>query len=375
MKKMFVTLLALSMAAGVFANGSKETAPAQAAEEKPMTQEEIIAAAKQEGDLTIYTPSSRHSQMGEQFGAQYGLKVTTTQLKDIEMVEKVSQEAKANLDGADVVFAQDGARVYPELIATGYVTSYTPDDLKSKIPAMYQNPQVWDLCVKAFVYNNETAGQPITNVWQLTEPEWSGRVQMKDAYSEAVNMNFFTMITRDDWAKKISDAYKHLYGKDLVLDKDSPNAGYQWIKAMYKNGMVLGKSDTTIAENIGAKGQATQLVGLFTKNKLRNAASKNLALAPCYKVEPFSGFYYPIYCFIPSNSRSVNAAKLFIQYNLGPEGWKAFNKGIGDYSPNPDNVNQFDPVSLEEWGNMLVFEDPAWCAEHRPEVEEFVSKL
>ena len=46
MKKMFVTLLALSMAAGVFANGSKETAPAQAAEEKPMTQEEIIAAAK-----------------------------------------------------------------------------------------------------------------------------------------------------------------------------------------------------------------------------------------------------------------------------------------------------------------------------------------
>ena len=220
MKKMFVTLLALSMAAGVFANGSKETAPAQAAEEKPMTQEEIIAAAKQEGDLTIYTPSSRHSQMGEQFGAQYGLKVTTTQLKDIEMVEKVSQEAKANLDGADVVFAQDGARVYPELIATGYVTSYTPDDLKSKIPAMYQNPQVWDLCVKAFVYNNETAGQPITNVWQLTEPEWSGRVQMKDAYSEAVNMNFFTMITRDDWAKKISDAYKHLYGKDEEREAD-----------------------------------------------------------------------------------------------------------------------------------------------------------
>ncbi|MPM67561.1 hypothetical protein SDC9_114484 [bioreactor metagenome] len=116
-------------------------------------------------------------------------------------------------------------------------------------------------------------------------------------------------------------------------------------------------------------------MGLFTANKLRTADSKGLALAPSYNIEPFSGFYYPIYCFIPSNSNSPNAAKLFIQFNLEQEGWEMFNLGIGDYSPNPNNLNKFDPVSIEEWGKMLVFEDPQWCAEARSDVEEFISSL
>ncbi|MFA6844691.1 MAG: ABC transporter substrate-binding protein [Sphaerochaetaceae bacterium] len=372
MKKVcsIVSLLFILLPALVFAGGAKETSAV--APEKQMTHDELVAAAKAEGNLTIYTISSRTAKIGAAFEAKYGIKTSTTQLKDSEMVEKTSKEAAANLDAADIIFCQDGARVYPELILAGYVKNYVPSSQASLIAEKYQDPLVWEVCNKVFIYNNEKEGQTLTNVWQLTDPSWKGRVQMKDSFQEGINMNFFTMLTRDDWAKKLSDAYKDLYGKDLVLT--TKNAGYEWIKMLYKNGLVLGKSDTTIAENIGAKGQPQQLVGLFTANKLRTAKDKNLSLAPSQNVKPFSGFFYPVYAFITSNAKSPNAAKLFLEFSMTSEGWAPFDT-IGDYSPKADLKNSEDTISFDEWTKMLVFEDPQWCAENRAEVEEFISSI
>lgn len=364
-------LLATSL---VFATGAKEAAPAAAAPEVEMTHDELVAAAQAEGTLTIYTHSSRTAKAAEGFAEKYGIKVETTQLKDSEMIEKVSKEAAADLDAADLIFCQDGSRVYPELVMAGNVIDYVPEDVASQVIAEeYASPFVWELIPKLFICNSEKWDQAITNVWQLTEPSFYGRLQFKDPFSEGVNMNFFTMVTRDDWAEKLAQAYKNLYGKDLVLT--TKNAGYEWIKMIYANGVVLGNSDTTIAEHIGAKGQDSQLIGLFTSNKLRTAEDKNLALAVCYNVEPFSGFMYPAYEFVTKNAKSVNAAKLYMEYSVSPEGWVPFDT-LGDYSPiEAIKVNKEDPMTIEDWSKQLVYEDPAWCAEARSDVEEFISSL
>ncbi|MGP1508901.1 MAG: ABC transporter substrate-binding protein [Sphaerochaeta sp.] len=379
MKKAFRIILTLTlliaMPSLIFAGGSKETSQSSDnMASRELSHEELVEAARKEGSLTVYTHSSRTTKIADLFMTKYGIKVETTQLKDTEMIEKVSKEASANLDAADVVFCQDGSRVYPELVLTGYVRSYIPASISDQIiDEQYRNPFVWEIMNKVLIYNSENAGQPITNVWQLTEPEWKGRLQFKDPFSEGVNMNFFTMITRDDWAAKLADAYNALYGKDLVLTTN--NAGYEWLKMLYANGVVLGKSDTTIAENVGAKGQSRQLMGLFTLNKLRTADSKNLALAASNNVVPFSGFMYPAYVFIPSNCRSLNAAKLFIEFSMTEEGWKPFDT-IGDYSPvEALKNNSEDPLTLEDWSAQLVYEDPVWCAEARSDVEEFISSI
>lgn len=358
----------------MFAGGVKEPAASGFAIEQPMSQEELVAAAQTEGTLTVYTHSSRTTKIADLFTAKYGIKVDTTQLKDTEMIEKVSKEAIANLDAADVVFCQDGSRVYPELLLTGYVKNYIPESVSDQIiNEQYRDPFVWEIMNKVYIYNSENAGQPISNVWQLTEPEWRGRLQFKDPFSEGVNMNFFAMVTREDWAQKLSDAYTAYYGKKLALT--TKNAGYEWIKRLYANGVVLGKSDTTIAENVGAKGQDRQLMGLFTSNKLRTAKAKDLALASCYDVVPFSGFMYPAYVFIPVNAKSTNAAKLFIEFSMTTEGWAPFDT-IGDYSPIETlKNNSEDILTLEDWSKQLVYEDPAWCAEARSDVEEFISSI
>ncbi len=371
-----IMLLLLLIAVPVFANGSKEAAEEVVVEkETEMSHDELVEKAKAEGTLTVYTYSSRTTKIADAFTAKYGIKVDVTQLKDTEMIEKVSKEASANLDAADVVFCQDGSRIYPELIMTGYVKTFIPSNVEGNLlDEEFENPLVFEAMNKVFIYNSEVSPeQKLTNIWQLTEPEYKGALQFKDPFSEAVNMNFFAMITREDWAEKIAQAYKNYYGKDIVLT--TKNAGYEWIKAIYNNGVVLGKSDTTIAENVGAKGQSREMVGLFTLNKMRTATDKNLALSPAYNMEPFSGFMYPAYVFITSNAKATNAAKLFIEFAMSEEGWVPFDV-IGDYSPvNYLSVNAEDPLNVIDWKNQLVYEDYQWCAESRADVEEFISSI
>jgi iron(III) transport system substrate-binding protein len=125
----------------------------------------------------------------------------------------------------------------------------------------------------------------------LTEPQWKGLVQFKDPKVEGVNANFLTMLTSPEWSAKLDQAYQARYGKKLVLT--TKNAGYEWIKMFFSNGLVLGNSDTTISENIGIKGQPKTTLGLFVYSKTRYDETKNLALLPMTEVVPFSGFMYP----------------------------------------------------------------------------------
>ena len=334
----------------------------------------LVELAKKEGTLTIYSNSSRHSKAGEEFEKKYGIKITSTQLKDIEIIEKISREAAANLKGADLVFVQDGSRVYGELIKPGYLTNYVPAELKDKLAAGDQNPLVFEFFSKTIIYNSESGeDSPIKNIWQLTDPEWKGRFQMKDPFQEGVNVNFLTMLIKPEISAKMADAYKAHYGKDIELTTE--NAGYEWMKKFFQNGVVLGTSDTKISEAVGAKGQKVQFAGLFTTNKLRMSGKKELALKSANEINPFIGFYYPMYGMIPANSKSTNAAKLFLSYVMSEEGFKPWMNNPGDYSPNPDIPVTEGDRPIQEWDDLLIREDPEWCFEHRSEVEDFLNGI
>jgi iron(III) transport system substrate-binding protein len=338
------------------------------------SRDELIGLAKKEGTLTIYSNSSRHAKAGEEFQKKYGIKVVSTQLKDTEIIEKISMEAAQKLKGADVVFVQDGGRVYGELLKPGYVTNYVPPSVAGKLAGEDQNPLAFMYLMKAFIFNSEKdARSPLTNIWQLADPEWAGRFQMKAPFQEGVNMNFLTMLTKPEISEKIAAAYKAHHGKDIKLT--TKNAGLEWIKAVFNNKLVEGTSDTKISEAIGAPGQARQWIGLFTANKMRMADRKKLDLAIAENAAPFIGFCYPMYALIPSNAVSANAARLFIEYVLTPEGFGPWANSIGDYSPNPDNPVEAGDKTFAEWRKLLIHEDPQWCFEHRADVEDFLNGI
>ncbi len=368
MKKIVALFTILALVAGfAFAQSAAESQQAAAAEPE-MTHEELVAAAQAEGTLKVYTFTSRGSKVGAAFEAKYGIKTEVTQLGDSDMITKVTAEAKAG-QGADIIFAQDSGRVLTELFDTGCIVKYVPASVAAAIPAQYADPLVYDLNIKAFIFNNENGGSDITNVWQLTEPEWKGRIQYKDPQKESVGMNFFVMLTSPEWSAKLAQAYKDLYGKELVLT--TPNAGYEFIKMLLANS-VLGTSDSKICEAVGAKGQAQQLYGLFTINKLRNMAEKNLALEINYNMVPFNGFMYPIYTGLTSVCAHPNAAKLFMEFAYTEEGWAPMDT-LGDN--NPILGSSEDTLTLADWEKTLVIEDPEYLAEHRYEVEQFIVSI
>lgn len=342
-------------------------------EEKPMSHDELVKAAEAEGKLRVYATTSRISKAAEKFMELYDIEVETANLKDGELVEKVSLEVSSGVDGADMVLCQDGARVYGELINPGYLVNYVPESLKSVMSEENQNPLVFEFVNRVFIYNNEKSDdQPFENIWQLTEPEWKNRVQIKNPNNEGVQFNFLTMITREDYADEIAKAYKDYYGKDIELTTD--NAGYEWMKAFFKN-VVFGTSDTNMAENIGAKGQSEQLMGLLVLSKLRYIETKDLALKPAIDVNPFAGYYYPIYVQLTANAKNVNAAKLFTEFLLTEEGFKPWSSDIGSYSGNPEVPCNEKDENMSFWSTRLVREDPVYSYENRAEVEEFVNNI
>lgn len=352
------------------AESPAESTEAPAGDE--MTHDELVAAAQAEGKVVVYACTSRISKAGEAFQEKYGITVEATNLKDFELIEKISKEGSTGSIGADFVLAQDGGRVFGELIKMGYLENYVPPTMRDVVPVEYQDPMVFCFINKVFIYNNEAGDEaPFSNIWELADPDWSGRFQFKNPFQEGVNANFMTMVTSPEVSDQIAAAYQAHYGKEIELTTE--NAGYEWIKAIFENGLVMGTSDTTIAENVGVKGQDRINAGLFVYSKTRYDESKNLALAPIMDMEPFAGFYYPIYALMCKDAANSNAAKLFIEFLLTDEGFAAWSSDNGTYSPNPGIAINEGDFPLDTWAEVLVKEDPEYCFAHRAEVEEFLN--
>lgn len=350
-----------------------ETSTSQTPDE-PLTHEALVEAAKAEGKLVVYSNTSRISGAAEKFQEKYGITVEASNLKDGELIEKVSREVSGNITGADLVLIQDSGRVQGQLINPGYLVNYVPESMKDVIPEHYHEPLAFQFVNKVFIFNNELTDEDIiTNVWELTDEKWAGKVQFKDPNQEGVNSNFLTMLTSPEWSEKLADAYEEHYGKPIELTTE--NAGYEWIKRFFANGVVLGNSDTTISENVGIKGQGDTRLGLFVYSKTRYDESKNLTLRALTEVKPFSGFYYPIFLQQTKNAKNVNAAKLMTEFLLTEEGFAPWSKDVGSYSSNPNIPINSGDHPLEFWSERLILEDPVYLYENRAKVEEFYIQI
>lgn len=421
MKKILALLLAAMMILSMAACGAEKTPETSAASQNDTVQEsseaettaeeptvdqttfeELLAAGKANGNkLTIYSTHSVTVSAVEAFANKFDIDINMvegTQIGDNDQITQVATEVSSGVAGADVIFIQDGARTVSELVDEGYVYNWYNQEILDAVGADCEPLLVWDYCNKVFIYNTDYVNEgEITNIWYATDPQYAGTLQMKNPEKEGVNMNFLVMLTSDENAAKMAEAYKDYYGTDIVLDSDCPNAGYQWIKMMYQNGAVLGDSDGNIAKAIGNPEQEsdTKWSALITLNKYvknRQDSTKNPGNYTLNYVEdmtPVAGFIYPIYGLITKNADNPDLAKAFLVWLFTEEGWKgdgvttqrdgSVYKGMsgrfGDYSGNQslEVVEGDKPVT--EWKKILIQEDPIWAAAHRADVEDFIKMI
>jgi iron(III) transport system substrate-binding protein len=306
----------------------------------------IEAAAKKEGTVVVYANSSRIEDEIALFEAKYpGIKLEGYDVDDI--VTKVVEEGKAGNVVGDVWFNSDGAQLFGEVYPAGYVVPFVPDTLVNAIPETARSPFVVSRYgVRTLGYNAELNpnGCPITNWWQLTEPEWKGKVFIEDPLGDVSTMSILTSLTQH--GDEFAAAYKELYGKDPVLDADTPNAGWLWLKKFAANAPVPEPGGDEVTEAFATPGMTEAGVGFTSYSKYRNTLKGEVVFEPCKDAKPVMGIQTATYLAITNHAPHPNAAKLFINFvlNDGREPWNV----IGDYPARTDVPEPKGAIPMSE---------------------------
>lgn len=351
-----------------------EATVAPAVEDEEMSYEDLVSAAKAEGKLVFYGANSYLQDAADLFAQEFGIDVEFTQLGETEMIEKVSSECKAGTVVADLVCAQDTYRVQSDILNTGYAKSWSNSRLAEITGSEDCTALIWYYDTKMFMFNPTLVGEDwAVNLWRATDPAYRGLFTMKTPTSEGVNFNMLTMLTSDVYAAKLESAYEEYYGKEIELTTD--NAGWEFVKMLYENDVLLTTSDSTCATTIGDLSLKDTWIGYFSTQRYSTQESKGIKLAFDYDATvPVSGYAYPVYAIVLDGCQHENAAKLFAEWLLSENGWKAFETYFGGFSANPANVHATD-YGFEDLKPYIVMDDPAYLLENRVDMEDFIDAM
>ncbi|WIV21230.1 extracellular solute-binding protein [Paenibacillus polygoni] len=320
--------------------------------DKTETVDELYAKAKEEGKVVIYSQSSRIKDVKASFEAEYpGVTLEAFDMSTNEIVEKLVREYESKVFNADVVYVKDTLGVVSsDLVERGILHGYKPADILETLSPEFQDLPgiVTNATVRTVYYNTKAYKEtPVTNWWQLTEPEWKTRVLINDPLESSDTMELFlSMIQHSD---DMAAAYKELYGKDIELTEE--NAGYEFMARLLKNDPVLVKSSDDVVENVGTSSQEKPPIGIGASSKLRNIEQKELSISANFDMKPKISVLGPSYLYVVDQAKHTAGAKLLIRWMMGElggegEGLRPFNV-LGSWPSNP-SVSHKNPINLDQ---------------------------
>ncbi len=283
--------------------------------------DEIIRKAKEEGEVTIYSSSSGVNALAEDFRKFYPeIKVNAYDLGSEKTIEKVVREHQAGVYAVDVVNTAGTAQMFFDMVPNGRVVNYVPRYLVDKIPQELREPLLTHVVeATTLMYNADTYkdAPPITNVWQLTEPDWNKRFAMKSPLGSLTSLALLTSIVEhaDDFAA----AYEKHAGKPIELSDGSENAGYEFLHRLLQNDLVIYDSGSKLATASGLKGQSSPPITFSSMHYIGKNASDDYANEILTDVDPAGVYAYSTYVGIAGRAPHPNAAKLFIAFQMGPK--------------------------------------------------------
>ncbi len=322
----------------------------------------IEAAAKEEGTVVVYSNSSRIQDAAAVWATLYpDIKIEAYDMGGAEVITKVREEQKAGVFTGDVWYSAGGPDVEGEFVPNQYIWKYIPPELLSVISEENQNPVVSASTeVFGWVYNselNETC--PITNWWALTDPAWKGKIFIKDPVNSVEDLGMLMSAAKH--ADEFAAAYKEYFGTDIVLDDDTPDAGWYWIKKFAQNQPVgVGGSDDVWGA-MAIPGLKENALGWLPLSKYRKVLSGDAVFLPCEGIKPVIGVQKHNYLAMINQAPHPNAAKLFLRFALSQEGFEPWNQ-VGQYSGRSDIVPaeaaaEFKDLPVYNFDNLFVFKN------------------
>ena len=132
------------------------------------------------------------------------------------------------------------------------VYNFVPTDLKDKlIDEAKESPLlIHHYGMRVIMYNtNAFDEQPIDSWWDVTRPEWKGKVLMKDQIRSGAEFNMFASFVQ--YADEMAQSCLKEFGEEIVLH-GTENAGYEFLKRLMDNGLILMADSSTVVRAVGS---------------------------------------------------------------------------------------------------------------------------
>ncbi len=296
----------------------------------------VEEAAKQEGEVVVYANSSKFEKLFDAWNALYP-DITLGGGDTDDIAVKMSAEQEAENVVGDIWFNSDGHLLYGEFMPNQWLWSYLPPGVVEPEVTPERPYALSRRSVDVIGYNNEInpEGCPLTNWWQLTEPELKGKFYMEDPIADPSTTAKISLIVQH--ADQMAAAYQELYGRDWTTDEaygeDIPNAGYLFLRKLAQNepGIQPGGDEVDAAFATPGMDPAIEPgYGWTGWSSYEDTLDGELAMAPCEGLKPVMGILKANYLAIANNAPHPNAAKLFIKFALSQDGFDPWNR-MGTY--------------------------------------------
>ncbi|WJY21538.1 hypothetical protein QTA57_17680 [Fontisubflavum oceani] len=361
--------IALSTATVAFADGHLNE----------MTADELLPMAEAEGEVIVYSFTSRIGRVETAFEEAYpNVDLQGFDISSTEQIARLTAEAQAGVTNADVIYISDTPVVLTALLEAGIIAPYVPPRVADRVPAEFQTPLLAQrLSTKVLMYNEEANpnGAPVSNLWELTTDEWRGRVIMVDPLQRGDYLDLMTEIVLQ--SDQMAEAYEAQFGMAIELD-GAANAGEQFIMDLFANDLILVGSTDDVNAAVGALGQENPPVGFTSYSDRRDNEDEGWALQVANDVSPAPGIIFPAVVALATEPNNPAAARLVIDFLMGDES-ETGGPGLapfyvaGDYVTRTDIPPHPDAVPLEDFTAWRI--DPAETATIRAEIGDLVLTL
>ena len=342
--------------------------------------EELEERAHEEGEVTVYSFTSRIAAVKDAWEAAYpDIEMHELDINSTEQIARITAEQDADNVTVDAVYISDAPEVLGELVADDRLQGYVPPDFADVLPAEYQEPLMANrLSTKVLMYSEDAYpdGAPIDNLWELTEPEWTGRVITTSPEVRGDFLDLFTEIALRD--AEMAAAYEDHFGEPIEVDSDLDGAGEQFLADLWANDLVVLESNDDVADAIGAIGQDEPPIGFSTYSNIRDNEEEGWALALANDVQPSPGIIYPAYLAVVDDAPNPAAARLLIHFMMGddsPTGGAAYEPFYvpGDYPTRTDLDTPEGALELDDFRAWHI--DPAQVFDRRFDIADLLLTL
>ena len=193
MRAIYGFVLALTAAAFGVSGGAAQT---------PTEWDKLVAAAKSEGVVTLYTGlvgNQTSKQIADGFRAKYGIRVDVLEVRATELRERIRTEKVSNRVLADVLNTS-GLQTREVSAGDGSVEAYGPlPNLAAITPIIQAGWEDREIHVPIFnlryglLVNNALASPPPKTYADLLDPKWKGKILADDFRGAGGGQSFFSV--------------------------------------------------------------------------------------------------------------------------------------------------------------------------------------